>query len=205
VNGTMPSKTRVALYGGAFDPIHNGHLATIAALLASNQVDKVIVIPSGDRPDKKVNVRAVDRLEMVRSAVAEAFDKDARVEVSDVHASAKVGYGTIDLVDHFSKDTSLEIFVVIGDELLSDLPSWKESSRLCAQAHFLVVQRPGSSLSALPKGMNATLLHAPYQAGVLVSSTTLRTLIAAGFSCAGLLPPSVVALCRDRGFYSKGS
>jgi nicotinate-nucleotide adenylyltransferase len=195
----------VALYGGAFDPIHNGHLATIAALLASAQVDKVVVVPSGDRPDKKVNVRAVDRLEMVRSAVDEAFGTDPRIEVSDVHALAKVGYGTIDLVDHFSKDTNLEIFVVIGHELLSDLPSWKESSRLCAQARFLVAQRPGSSLSSLPKGVNATLLNAPYQAGVVVSSTTLRTLLAAGLSCAGLLPPSVVALCRDRGFYSKAS
>lgn len=200
---TATSKTRIALYGGAFDPIHNGHLATIAALLASNQVDKVIVIPSGDRPDKKVNVSAADRLEMARGAVVEAFPNDNKVEVSDVHALAKVGYGTIDLVDHFSKEPHCEVFVVIGHELLPDLPSWKESARLCAQARFLVVNRPGSSLSALPKGINATLLNAPYQAGVLVSSTTLRTLIAAGFSCAGLLPPSVVAFCRSRGFYSK--
>ena len=203
MSAATPSKIRVALYGGAFDPIHNGHLATIAALLASSQVDKVIVIPSGDRPDKKVNARAADRLEMARRAVAEAFSHDARVEVSDVHATGAVGYGTIDLVDHFSKDARYEVFVVIGHELLADLPSWKESARLCSQAQFLVVQRPGTPVSASLQNIRATPLNAPYQAGVLVSSTTLRSMLAGGSSCAGLLPPSVVAFCRQRGLYSK--
>ena len=41
--------TRIGIYGGAFDPIHNGHLATVAQLLASGQVDQVVVVPSGDR------------------------------------------------------------------------------------------------------------------------------------------------------------
>lgn len=205
MSAVAPSKIRVALYGGAFDPIHNGHLATIAALLASGQVDKVFVIPSGDRPDKKVTVRASDRLEMARQAVWEAFSNDARVEVSDLHASGAVGYGTIDLVDHFSKDARYDVFVVIGHELLSDLPTWKESVRLCAQAHFLVVERPGQASPAIPQGIRATLLKAPYEAGVLVSSTTLRSLLSQGLSCAGLLPPAVIALCRKKGFYSKSS
>lgn len=197
----MSTKKRIALYGGAFDPIHNGHLATIGLLLASGQVDKVLVVPSGDRPDKQQNVSAADRLLMTRLAVQEAFPHDLRVEVSDLHAAGKVGYGTIDLVDHFAKQADTDVFVVIGHELLPDLSSWKESARLCALAQFLVVQRPGSPGGELPKGLNATFLHVPYQAGVLVSSTTLRAVIAQGLSCAGLLPPSVIAFCKDRGLY----
>lgn len=197
----MSSTKRIALYGGAFDPIHNGHLATIALLLASGQVDTVMVIPSGDRPDKKANVSAADRLLMTQLAVQESFPNDTRVVVSDLHATGKVGYGTIDLVDHFVRDADTDVFVVIGHELLPDLPSWKESARLCALAHFLVIHRPGSPTQELPKGLQAEMLKAPYQAGVLVSSTTLRGLLAHGRSCAGLLPPSVVTFCKARGLY----
>ena len=201
----MSSRKRIAIYGGAFDPIHNGHLATIGLLLASGQLDSVVVVPSGDRPDKKTNARAADRLVMTKLALEEAFPNEPRVVISDIHATGKVGYGTIDLVDHFVKQTDTDVFVVIGHELLPDLPSWKESARLCALAHFLVIHRPGSPAGELPKGLKATRLHESYQAGVLVSSTTLRRLLAQGVSCAGLLPLSVAAFCRERGLYGAKS
>ena len=56
-------RRRLALYGGAFDPIHNGHLATIALILNSGAADEVLVIPSGDRPDKPNTIAAQHRVE----------------------------------------------------------------------------------------------------------------------------------------------
>jgi nicotinate-nucleotide adenylyltransferase len=191
----------LAIYGGAFDPIHNGHLVTIAQLLASGQVDSVVVVPSGDRPDKKISVSAVDRLAMTRLAIEEAFLNDLRVSVSDIHATGKVGYGTIDLVEYFLKQADTAPCVVIGQELLKDLPTWKEISRLRSLATFLVIRRPGTVVPELPKEISASWLSSPYEAGVLVSSTTIRAMLAQGLSCSGLLPPSVVAFCRSRGLY----
>jgi nicotinate-nucleotide adenylyltransferase len=192
---------RLAIYGGAFDPIHNGHLATIAQLLASGQVDSVVVVPSGDRPDKNVTVSAADRLKMTRLAIEEQFPNDPRVAVSDIHATGKVGYATIDLVDHFIKQPHTSPYVVLGHELLKDLPMWKEEARLRSVARFLVIRRPGVVVTELPHDISAEWLHAPYEAGVLVSSSGLRELLAKGLSCAGLLPPCVVAFCRSHGLY----
>jgi len=201
MSGVATKRARLALYGGAFDPIHNGHLATIAQLLASGECDKVVVVPSGDRPDKKSAVSAADRLMMTERAIAEAFANDSRVVVSDLHAAGKVGYGTIDLVDHFSKQPDTDVFVVLGQELLPDLPSWKEIERLRAIGRFLVIQRPGTPPCAIPQGLKAAPLTFPYQAGVSVSSTTIRDLLARGLSCAGLLPKSVIEFCREKGLY----
>jgi nicotinate-nucleotide adenylyltransferase len=198
VSGT---KKRLAIYGGAFDPIHNGHLATIAQLLASGHVDQVVVVPSGDRPDKKVTVSAADRLAMTRLAVEESFPNDPRVSVSDIHATGRVGYGTVDLVDHFSKMPDTVPSVVIGQELLPDLPSWKEISRLRTATSFIVIPRPGTVAPELPKDISASWLTTPYEAGVLVSSTTVRAMLAQGLSCVGLVPISVIAFCRSRGLY----
>lgn len=194
------AKTRVAIFGGAFDPIHNGHLATIAALLAGQQVDKVVVIPSGDRPDKAINVDGATRLELTRIAVAEAFPGDPRVEVSDLHVEKRVGYGTIDLVDFFLKE-GVEPYVVIGQELVGDLPRWKDAARLCSIATFLIIKRLGVSEVMLPEGVKGAALVSPYDAKVLVSSTTLRQMLKEGASCAGLMPATIAALCQTRGLY----
>ena len=59
----------MALYGGAFDPFHNGHLATISLLLSSGLVDEVVVVPCGDRPEKPGTSPAVHRLAMAKLAV----------------------------------------------------------------------------------------------------------------------------------------
>lgn len=193
--------TRLAIYGGAFDPIHNGHLATIGQLLASGQVDRVVVVPSGDRPDKKLSVSAMDRLAMTRLAIEEAFPHDARVFVSDLHTAGTVGYGTIDLVEYFLAQPGIAPYVILGQELLGDLSSWRNSARLQAIARFIVIRRPGSSEQQLPKEGAYAWLQAPHDVGVLVSSTTLRGMLAKGLSCGGLLPPSVIAFCRSRGLY----
>ncbi len=192
---------RIAIYGGAFDPMHNGHLVVIAQLLASGQVDSVVVVPSGDRPDKTLGVSAADRLSMAQLAVKEAFASDSRVEVSDLHSSGRVGYGTIDLVDHFMKMTGAEPYVVIGRELLADLSQWKEGARLCSIARFVVIDRPGVSPGLVPHGVQASDLRVPYSAAVLVSSTTIRSLLSQGLSCAGLVPQCVIAYCKARGLY----
>ena len=198
----MDAKTnRLAIYGGAFDPIHNGHLVTIAQLLASGQVDSVVVVPSGDRPDKNITVCAADRLAMTQLAIEEAFPNDLRVSVSDIHATGKVGYGTIDLVEHFLKQADTSPWVVIGQELLGDLAAWKEISRLKSLTSFLVIRRPGTVSPELPQDVTASWLSAPYEGGVLVSSTAIRAMLAQGLSCSGLLPPSVIAFCRSHGLY----
>jgi nicotinate-nucleotide adenylyltransferase len=198
--GHERKKTRVAIYGGAFDPIHNGHLATIAAVIESGEVDKVVVVPSGDRPDKSLSADGTTRLELTRIAVQDAFPRDARVEVSDLHVERRVGYATIDLIEHFLKEGA-EPFIVIGHELIGDLPRWRDPERLRSLANFIIIRRPGVKHDAVPEGLKARYLNTPHNSGVDVSSTTLRQMLKEGRSCAGLMPERVSALCRSRGVY----
>jgi nicotinate-nucleotide adenylyltransferase len=193
--------TVTALYGGAFDPFHNGHLATVALLLNSGVVNEVVVVPSGDRPDKSSSASGAHRLAMARLAVEESFPGDARVSVSDVHVTGKVDYGTIDVVDHYRQQGSGEVVVVIGQELLKDLPLWRESARLQATAKFLIIRRPGVTGAALTENWNIAELTPPYEDGVLVSSSSLRALLRKGASCAGLISPRVIRYCAEQGLY----
>lgn len=202
-NLVEPSQpTRIALFGGAFDPFHNGHVAAIKHILRSGLVDKVLVLPSGDRPDKSVVSSARSRYDMALLGVRECFGDDARVVVSDLHSSGRVGYGTIDLLRYFEKEGGSRVFVVIGDELLNDLPRWKEADDLKKRATFLVMRRPGVVTSNPLPGWNVKFLDPFENEGVLISSTELRKRLARGESCEGLMPTSVAVYCREKGLYS---
>ncbi len=205
-------RRRLALYGGAFDPIHNGHLATIALILNSGAADEVLVIPSGDRPDKPNTIAAQHRMELSRLAITEAFGSDSAVMVSDLQASGSLGFASIELLDYFkNKQPDAELLLVVGAELLRDLAGWVEAERLKLEAHFLIVGRPSVKSSApelqaewqteLQTEWRSTVLSAPYEAQVLVSSTTLRELIRSGARCAGLMPKSVYDYCIKHAVY----
>lgn len=197
-------RRRLALYGGAFDPIHNGHLATIALILNSGAADEVLVIPSGDRPDKPNTIAAQHRMELSRLAIAEAFGSDSAITVSDLQASGSLGFASIELLDYFkNKQPDAELLLVVGAELLRDLAGWVEAERLKLEAHLLIVGRPSvkSSAPELQAEWRSTVLSAPYEAQVLVSSTTLRELIRSGARCAGLMPKSVYDYCIKHAVY----
>ena len=197
-------RRRLALYGGAFDPIHNGHLATIALILNSGAADEVLVIPSGDRPDKPNTIAAQHRMELSRLAITEAFGSDSAITVSDLQASGSLGFASIELLDYFkNKQPDAELLLVVGAELLRDLAGWVEAERLKLEAHLLIVGRPSvkSSAPELQAEWRSTVLSAPYEAQVLVSSTTLRELIRSGARCAGLMPKSVYDYCIKHAVY----
>jgi|GEM_PF-1715648 len=203
-------RRRLALYGGAFDPIHNGHLATIALILNSGAADEVLVIPSGDRPDKPNTIAAQHRMELSRLAISEAFGSDSAITVSDLQASGSLGFASIELLDYFkNKQPDAELLLVVGAELLRDLAGWVEAERLKLEAHLLIVGRPSVKSSApepelqaeLQAEWRSTVLAAPYEAQVLVSSTTLRELIRSGARCAGLMPKSVYDYCIKHAVY----
>ena len=193
---------RVALFGGAFDPFHNGHVSAIRHLLKSSHIDTVLVVPSGDRPDKTGVSSASDRYEMARRGVAAIFAGDPRVEVSDIQARGEVGYGTIDLVSHFERDPSKRVFVVIGQELLGDLERWKDAEKLKHKASFLVMQRPGASKVQLPPGWSVVVLEPFGDDGVEVSSTELREKIRSGSTVETLMPKEVLSYCTEKRLYS---
>jgi nicotinate-nucleotide adenylyltransferase len=192
----------IAVFGGAFDPFHMGHATVIAHLLATPGIDRVVVVPSGDRPDKRGGSDACDRLAMTQRGVHQCFPGDTRVEVSDIQVSGRVGFGTIDLAQYYRETSGIRPLFVIGQELVKDLPLWKNAQALRENAEFVVVRRPGSKdVTELP-GWKLTIAPPFDGGGIQVSSTDLRERLGRGEPCSAFLPESVRAYCVDRKLYS---
>ena len=197
------ARERVVIFGGAFDPFHNGHVAVIKLLLRLANIKQVVVVPSGARPDKLALSGAVDRLNICKLGVAANFSESTKVSASDAQVSGVAGFSSIDLARYFKVVyPESEIVFVIGSELIKDLPNWYKASELKDEVSFIVVKRPGDETeSKLDSDWRLEWLPELGDLAVDVSSTELRSRLASGDPCAGLLPAEVARYCLERGVY----
>jgi nicotinate-nucleotide adenylyltransferase len=197
------ARERVVIFGGAFDPFHNGHVAVIKLLLRLANIKQVVVVPSGERPDKLALSAAVDRLNICKLGVAANFRESAKVSVSDAQVSGVAQFSSIDLARYFKVVyPDSEIVCVIGSELIKDLPNWYMAAELKYEVSFIVVKRPGDKTdSKLDSDWRLEWLPDLGELAIDVSSTELRRRLASGDPCAGLLPAEVARYCLERGVY----
>ena len=91
----MIATKKIAIFGGSFDPIHNGHLYLITSILDSKIFEKLIVIPAGDPWQKEMHASKLDRLAMTRIAL-----KGLRADIDDCEMSRTGPSYAIDTAKH---------------------------------------------------------------------------------------------------------
>jgi len=163
---TKDSKRRVAVYGGAYDPIQNAHLTCAAEIIHSGAAEEVWLVPCGPRPDKpKLKTPPIDRYVMCQIAVNTMFSPCFPIKVSDAECFGSEAMFTYDLLSLLrEKHPDTEFVFVIGTDWLqedtniakwdSKNHAWKAGDpedqktiitgdKLLEEFHFLVVRRPG--------------------------------------------------------------
>lgn len=199
----------ILLFGGSFDPIHNGHLAIARFAAAHLKVRRVVLIPSGRPPHKQGSpaASADDRLAMCRLAV----EGDALFEVSDWELHRSGPSYTLLTVQEFRQrlGPATRIYWLIGADMLRDLGTWHRIGELADLCTFVSVGRPGvprpdparvlPGLSARQQAeIAAHMLEGPQ---VDISATAIRRRVAAGERIADLVPPPVAAYIAARALY----
>jgi nicotinate-nucleotide adenylyltransferase len=184
----------VGVLGGAFDPPHNGHVALVRAALEQLGLERLEVLVAADPGHKDVAAPADARLRLTQAA----FDGLPVVVELDRHAR------TVELLRERRWQDPL---FLIGADEFGDFLSWKEPEEVLELARLGVATRPGYPPDRR-HGVLARLAH-PERVlyfeipPVAVSSTDLRSRVAAGESIAGLVPPSVAQLVDELGLYRR--
>ena len=135
----------IGIFGGTFDPIHNGHLRLAEEMAAALNLREVRFMPSGQPPHRPAPLTPPQhRVEMVRRAIAgnPRFVLDDR----EVRA-ARVSY-TVDTLAELRNEMGPQqpLYLLLGADAFLGLPSWYEWRRLFDLAHIGVAQRPGANL-----------------------------------------------------------
>lgn len=159
-------RSRVAIYGGAFDPPTNSHLLCASEIVHSRCADEVWLVPCGPRPDKPgLKTSPLDRYVMCQIGVQTTFATDFPIKVSDIECFSERSYPTYDLLCSLrDKHPDCDFCFVIGSDWLqpgSSMAEWTSTNwnwkpgdpehekvvvtghKMLAEFDFLVIKRPG--------------------------------------------------------------
>ena len=188
---------RIGLFGGSFDPVHNGHLLVAQAACEEMGLDRLYFIPAAQSPFKPDNKPAAihQRLRLLRLALA----GQSRYEVDEQEIRRGGVSYTIDTVREYARlFPQARLFYLVGADHVSLLPKWRAAQELAGLAEFVVIPRPGQGASRVP---------APFQAQTLtgfplgVSSSQIRARIKAGLPIDLLVPAPVAEALRAERLY----
>ena len=189
--------------GGSFDPVHLGHVAAAEAALRLRRLDRVLLIPAGQAPHKRALAAPFeDRLSMARLAVR----GHPGLEVLDLEGRRPGPSYTVDTLEELRRRSPGASFeLLVGADMLLDLPTWHRAGEVVRAAHVVAFGRPGSASEAARRAFDAAFgpgRHSWLDFDPLpVSSTEVRRRLAFGEPVAGLLDPAVEAFLRSRGLY----
>ena len=136
---------RVGIYGGTFDPVHNGHLEVARRVLELFELDEVIFVPACVPPHKR-NARLTSAFHRF-AMVALATEADQRLLVSTVELDDPDRPYAVDTVARMLDDTR-RLFFIIGADSWSEITTWHEWQRLVRMCDLIVVTRPGHVVEA---------------------------------------------------------
>jgi nicotinate-nucleotide adenylyltransferase len=199
------SAVKVGIFGGTFDPVHQGHMVIAEQVMGELGFSHVLFVPGGIPPHKEassVRASAEDRFDMVEAAVAEneRFSVD-RVEVNagrPMHSVETVGI----LKERSPGD---EWYFISGADEVSNLLAWKDPDRLLEEVVMVAATRPGfdlSKLGHLEAGLrNFDRIFPVECTRVDISATGIRRRILQGKSVRYLVPEGVHEIITNRGLY----
>jgi nicotinate-nucleotide adenylyltransferase len=195
--------TRVALFGGTFDPVHVGHLAIAEAALRAFGEGEVVFVPSRRNPLKRDEpaVSAEDRYEMVRRALYAA--EGMRVDRSEVDRDGPSF--TVETLRAFARDGA-ELALLLGADAAARIAEWREPEAVLELATLLVAKRPGAgepdlaAVRAVSPKARVRTLDAPL---VDLSSQELRAHARSGGSLRYLVPEPAWQYMVLKGLYGQ--
>lgn len=138
---------KVGVFGGAFNPIHVGHLAAVSEVANKAGLERVYFVVSARPPHKGDHIMAdaESRYRMVELATEDnPLFRASRVEIDRPGASY-----TVDTMRHFRERYGDDVYFILGQDAMEDVGSWHSASTLLKTSNFIVVTRPGYDPSAL--------------------------------------------------------
>ena len=197
---------RIGLFGGTFDPIHNGHLHIARSFADELDLESVILLPAGDPYHKAAPRTAAHH----RLAMAEiAAQADPRLAVSDCDIVRQGATYTHDTVQIFRQHfPAAELWLLIGMDSLLQLHTWHRWQNLVRQCRIAAAPRPGSSLAQAPAPLQSWLaealpqgrLHILQADPLPISSSQIRQQLAAEHTSPDI-PPAVLGYIRQHQLY----
>lgn len=213
----IPPPGPVGVFGGTFDPVHYGHLRSALELVERLELQQLRLMPCAVPPHRDIpTCNADDRAAMVELAVA----GEPRLVCDSRELKRRGSSYTIDSLEELRRELGSQcgLCLVMGCDAVLEITGWHRWQELLDWAHVVVIARPGWQLPAegvVADWLQAHRLKSPGQLGaqpcggilieelrpLAISSTEIRSLLAAGRSARFLLPQAVLDYIQSHSLY----
>jgi nicotinate-nucleotide adenylyltransferase len=225
-----PLRQRIGVYGGTFDPIHNGHLKVAEAISNAFVLDRMLFVISAIPPHKRKQAigSPFHRLAMVALATAHS----PQMFVSTIELESPSRPYTIETLERLRTELQpVQLFFVMGADSFRDVTSWYEYERILSEYDVIVATRPGyrndeniaanlapqlqarvvdlrggcspSGTELARENIRSPRIYLTDYVEVDVSATGVREAVAQGRSISDLVPPPVASHIEKYGLYRK--
>lgn len=198
---------KTAIYGGAFNPVHNGHVKLVHNVINEYNFDRLYIMPSKVPPHKPVydKISDEDRLNMLKLA----FEEIPEALVSDYEIKNTTISYTVNTVKHFKetlRDTKL--YLIIGSDMLLSFTLWYQYKEILKDVVIIAAARDNNETEKIKdaadelikEGGEVNILQAlPF----VISSSEIREKIKHGDDCYCYLPEKVVQYIEVRELYKE--
>ncbi|MBR3972019.1 MAG: nicotinate (nicotinamide) nucleotide adenylyltransferase [Ruminococcus sp.] len=198
--------SRIAMFGGSFNPVHFGHTGIVSRMIEEYNLDKVYVVPTYNTPlkDNTPMLSPVHRYNMCTLAFS-SVDKSI---VSDIEIIRQGRSFTVDtLKELILQNPESEMHLIIGADSFMQLELWYDVKTIFELATILTVSRGEYSADELYEKRKfyeekfQARVHITEEPILAVSSTQVRNLIKDGKDFTHLLPKAVSDYIITNGLY----
>lgn len=197
----MAEAKNIGLFGGTFNPVHNGHVSIADAFLNSGFIDKLLILPTPFPPHKSGAEFAAysTRVKMLQAV----FDEKNVIQVDKAESLLPKPNYSINTVRYLKeKHPKATFFYCLGEDSLVNFKSWKNYSELLNECELLAAKRPGYDFSNVPAEV-IEKTHFVDHTPVNISSTRIREMIAEGRNVSALVPRKALDIILKEGLYKE--
>lgn len=165
-------KTRVGIFGGSFDPVHNGHIQIARSFLNSGLIHKLLVLltPSSPHKEEIEQTEYSHRFAMLKLAFVDVEG----AEVSDLEMNLPSPSYTLQTIKHLQKkNPDCIYYLCLGEDSLLNFHKWYRYKEILGRVSLIVARRPGVDSSGVHPSILEKVIFIDHEP-VAVSSTAIR-------------------------------
>jgi len=197
---------KIAVFGGAFNPVHNGHIHLAEQYIQLLKPDKMLVIPTANPPHKAGDafVGEQHRLNMLETA----FSGSSCVEISDMEFKMQGKSYTYNTVCEIKKShNDADVYLIVGEDQFLQFHQWFKYKELLKLVTLCTAQRNRDKAQQMRDYAKNILHTADYILAefdpVVVSSSEIRAKLKNKEKVNGLIPDGVLNYINENGLYCR--
>jgi nicotinate-nucleotide adenylyltransferase len=190
---------RIGLFGGTFDPVHNGHLSIAQSFLKSEYIGELWVLLTPYPPHKQSQRQTSynTRLKMLKTG----FQSMEYVSIETIENKLPKPSYTVQTVRYLkNKFPDAEFHYCMGEDSLAQFHTWKFYEDILAECKLLVAQRPGESHQKVEPQILARTHFVEHQP-LDISSSRIREEIKRGRGVSESIPKEVLKIIEKEQLY----